>query len=169
MRPESLAPGKKGATVHTLADCKDYVDFLEVVPGLSSCTRGVLEDFVTYDVVRMQWLGGTSLHPESEHDQNLYVLVAGSALLKSTDGIEVRLEPGDYFGGAHTQRHLPITVDAESDVEVLVIEAGEIARLTYASCRARHPSRIDLYTQPSTARRSARRHHRRTELAGLAS
>jgi hypothetical protein len=167
MRPGSVAPGKKGATVHTLADCKDYVDFLEVVPALSSCTRAVLEDFVTYDVVRMPWPGGTTIHPESEHDQNLYVLVAGSALLKSADGIEVHLEAGDYFGGS--LRHLPVTVDAESDVEVLVIDAGEIARLTYASCRARHPSQIDRYTQPSTARRSARRTHRRAELASLGS
>jgi CRP-like cAMP-binding protein len=167
MRPDLRGVWQEGNTVHTLADSKDYVDFLEVVPALSNCERGVLEDFVTYDVVRMHWVGGTAIQPESGHDENLYVLVAGSARLRSSDGIEVDLEPGDYFGGVHPHRELPITVEAASDVEVLVIDPGEIARLTYASCRARHPSKIDQYTQPSTARRSARRNHRRAELASL--
>jgi hypothetical protein len=111
---------------------------------------------------------GDVLRSLTQHDQNLYVLAAGSALLDAGDEVAISLEPGDYFGKGSGRRHqLNATVIAVSDIEVLVINPREISWLGQASSRERHPSEIDWRTPlPTTMQRAARRSHRRAVLSG---
>ena len=44
---------EKGETVQTSADRQDYVDFLRDIPTFSSCTRNVLKEFVTLDMIKV--------------------------------------------------------------------------------------------------------------------
>jgi CRP-like cAMP-binding protein len=158
--------GKKGDTVQSWADCKDCVEFLETIPAFSSCTRSVLEEFVTHGLVKVHCAAGKKLSPLTDQEQNLYVLARGSALLLAGDDVVVELEPGDYFGKSPDRRHhIVASVIAVSDVEIFVINPQEVARLELASSRERHPSRIDWqFPLPTESRRSTRRNHRRGEL-----
>ena len=160
--------GQKGTTVHTLTDCKDYADFLETIPAFASCTRDVLEEFVSRGVVKVHCTAGKKLNPLTDHEQNLYVLASGSALLNADDDVAIALEPGDYFGRSPARRHHVVaSVVAVSDVEILVINPREVARLRQASSRDRHPSKIEWNIEPpAAARRSFRRSHRRAALVG---
>jgi CRP-like cAMP-binding protein len=157
---------EKGDTVQTSADRQDYVDFLEVIPTFSSCTRKVLKEFVTLDMIKVGCAAGEVL-PEIHQDQNLYVLVAGSAILDAGDDVLIALEPGDYFGRISARRHLVLTsVLAVSDIELLVINPHEVAQLEQASSRDRHPSEIEWRIElPTTTKRVSRRNHRRSVLA----
>jgi len=159
---------EEGATVHNLTNRKSYADFLEVIPDLSNCARSVLEDFVTHGVVKVHCAAGHTLSQEMRQDNNLYVLVAGTATLEASDDISVALSVGDYFGRT-TERHhqLDCSVVALSDIEVLVIDPLAISRLSLESSRARHPSRIEWPKEmASTQRRNSRRSHRRLVLVG---
>jgi hypothetical protein len=157
---------EKEITVHTLVGSKDYSDFLEVIPAFSTCTRNVLDEFVAHGVVKMQCAVGETLSPQTHLDQNLYVLVAGSASLTVGDDVVIALEPGDYFGGKPDRcQQFPTSVVATSDVEFLVFDPREVTGLAQASSRACHPSRIDWYTElRSTTRRATRRNHRQAVL-----
>jgi len=105
---------------------------------------------------------GRPLSPKSHCDQNLYVLVSGSATLDAGDGVHVALEPGDYFGrtpGRHVA--LAATVTADDAVEVLVIGPEEVVRLLHASSRQRHPSNIEWRSElANPVTRPARRRRR---------
>jgi CRP-like cAMP-binding protein len=153
--------------VHALADRKRYADFLEVIPAFSTCTRMILEEFVTHDMLKVHCAADKMLCLQTPRDQNFYVLVAGSALLDAGDDVITSLEPGDYFGThpAH-QHHLVASVVAMSDIEVLVITPRDVTQLAQASSRYRHPSKIEWRIQlNTTTRRASRRSHRRTVLA----
>lgn len=154
--------------MHTLADREDYADILEVIPAFSSCTRNVLDEFVNYSVVKVHCAAGGTFSSESGRDENLYVLVSGSALLDAGDGVFVALEPGDYFGTSPARQHQLVTsVAARTDIEVLVINPLEVARLARASSMDRHPSRVDWRSElRTTTRRAERRTHRRAVLVG---
>jgi CRP-like cAMP-binding protein len=160
------ASGGRGTTMQTLADRKGYATFLEGIPAFSSCSRNDLEEFATHEVVKVHCAAGKSLSPQVHRDQNFYVLVAGSALLDAGDDVVTLLEPGDFFGSNPARpHHLVASVVAVSDVEVLVIDPQDLARLTMASSRRRHPSKIDWYVNLSTTtRRTSRRSHRRAVL-----
>lgn len=153
--------------MHTLADRQDYADFLEVIPAFSCCTRTVLEEFVDHGAVKVRCGAGKTLSPQTQQDQNLYVLVAGSAVLKSDDDVAIALEPGDYFGTNPVHHHqLTASVVALSNVEVLVFNPQEVARLRQASSRDRHPSKIDWRLELLTpSRRTTHRDQRRHVLA----
>jgi hypothetical protein len=168
-RSNAIGLDEKEITVHALVGSKDYTDFLEVVPAFSTCTRDVLDEFVTHGVVMMQCTAGETLSPQTYLDQNLYVLVAGSASLQVGDDVVIALEAGDYFGGKPERCHwFPTSVVATSDVEFLVFDPREVTGLAQASARACHPSRIDWRTElQSTTRRTSRRNHRRAVLTSL--
>jgi len=153
--------------VNTLAECKDYVDYLEAVPAFSMCTRTVLQEFVSYGVVKVRCSAGKTLSPSVDDDQNLYVLVSGSALLDAGDVI-VSLAPGDHFGKIPGRMHkLVASVVATTDIEVLVVNPLEIARLERASSHERHPSKIEWRSElPTTTRRATRKSYRRAVLVG---
>jgi CRP-like cAMP-binding protein len=154
--------------MHTSTECKDYTDLLQTIPALSSCTRSVLEDFSAHGVVTAHCDAGSSLSLKTIQDRNLYVLIAGSALLNADDNVSVSLEPGDYFGRNPASQHqLSASVVAVSDVELLVISQEEIIRLGHASSRDRHPSKIEWRIgTPAVLRQPSRRLHRRTARAG---
>ncbi|HVB91263.1 MAG TPA: hypothetical protein VND70_04100 [Acidimicrobiales bacterium] len=161
--------GEEEDTVHTLADRSTYADFLLDIPGFTNCSRVALEEFVTRDVVRVRCAAGKKLSPLTDRDQNLYVLVTGSALLRARDGVAVKLEPGDYFGrspGRHD--HVGITAVALSDIELLVIRPQEVARIGQPMASDRHALRPERQSaRPMGAQRtSSHRGHRSVALAG---
>jgi hypothetical protein len=130
--------------MHTLVDSRDYADLLEATSAFSGCTRDDLEAFVTHGVVKVQCAAGTELGTQAPQDQNLYVLVSGSAILDAGEGVEVTLEPGDYFGkNPDRHRQFVASVVASSDAEVLIINPMEAARLGNASSRGRRTSRFE--------------------------
>jgi CRP-like cAMP-binding protein len=143
-RSNTSALSEKEATVNSVADCQMYADFLEKIPALAPCAREVLEEFVTHNACTVHVAAGRTLSPQSQCDQNLYVVVSGSATLDAGAGVRVALEPGDYFGRT-PGRHLALvaSVTADDDVALLVIGPQDIAQLESASCRHRHPSNID--------------------------
>jgi hypothetical protein len=157
---------EKGETVQTSADRQDYVDFLRDIPTFSSCTRNVLKEFVTLDMIKVGCAAGEVLS-EIHLDQNLYVLVAGSAILDAGDDVLIALEPGDYFGPISARRYLLVSsVLAVSDIELIVISPDEVTQLEQASARDRHPSEIPWRIElPTTTKRESRRNHRRSVLA----
>ncbi len=154
--------------MQAVAECVDYIEFLESVPSLSNCTRKVLEDFVAHGAIKAQCDAGKVICGLAQ-DHNLYVLTAGSAALHVGQDIVVGLEPGDYFGQESGRHHkLGGTVVAVSDVEVLIIGSQDIAQLESASCRDRHPSGIGWTLERSTATQRRRRNHRRAVMTRLA-
>jgi CRP-like cAMP-binding protein len=162
-----MALGEKGATVHTSAEISNHTDFLQTIPAFSTCSRAVLEEFVTHSVVKVHCAAGKKLNPLTEEEQNLYIVSSGLALL-ITDDVTVILEPGDYFGRSlgHAH-HVPCTVSAVSDMELLVLNPSEVARLQQASSRECHPSRPQPQdARPVAVRRPFLRQHRRPVLVG---
>jgi CRP-like cAMP-binding protein len=106
---------------------------------------------------------GKTLCFQTQCDQNLYVLVSGSASLDAGDGVSVTLQPGDYFGRKPGHFHgLIASVTADEDVDVLVIRPQDVLQLERASCRSRHPSKIDWRSEFTSApvTRPPRRRHR---------
>jgi CRP-like cAMP-binding protein len=162
-----MALGEKGATVHTSAEIKNQTDFLQTIPSFSSCSRDVLEEFVTHSVVKVHCAEGKKLNPLTEDEQNLYVVARGLALLTTHD-VTVTLEPGDYFGKSPGHaHHIPSTVVAVSDIELLVLNPSEVARLQQASSRECHPSRLHRQDErPVAVRRPFLRSNRRPVLVG---
>jgi hypothetical protein len=143
-RQHQAALREKETTVPTLTDTSTYADLLAEVPALSTCTRGVLEEFVAHGVDKLHCAAGRSIGTRTSTDQNLYVLVGGSASFRTGDDIRVALEPGDYFGNVNAHsRDMTATVVAEQDIEILVIRPQQLTRLAHASSRDRHPSQID--------------------------
>ena len=130
--------------MNTVADCKDYAEFLGDIPALSHCAKEVLEAFIASGAHEVRSGAGVSLGIEMPSEQNLYVLLAGSASLDAGDGVRVSLQPGDYFGTSPQHYHeLISSVTADEDVDVLVISPQDLLQLEMASSRNRHPSQID--------------------------
>jgi CRP-like cAMP-binding protein len=128
----------------TLVDSRDYADLLEATSAFSGCTRDDLEAFVAHGVVKVQCAAGTTLATQTLPEQSLYVLASGSALLHAGDGVVIDLEPGDYFGSIpERHHHFVATVVASSDVEVLVVNPLEAARLGNAASRGGRNSRFE--------------------------
>jgi hypothetical protein len=143
-RSNTSALSEKEATVNTVADYKDYAGFLGDIPALSHCAKEVLEEFVATGAHNVQSGAGVALAIETLSEQNLYVLLAGSASLDAGDDVRVSLLPGDYFGTSPRHYHeLIASVTADVDVDVLVISPQDLLQLEMASCRSRHPSKID--------------------------
>jgi CRP-like cAMP-binding protein len=156
-RPFNVALKEKEIIVRIQTDSKSYAEFLRVVPVLSTCTSDVLEEFVSHGVDRLHCAAGKSVTSESDSDQNLYVVVNGSASLDAGDDIRIVLEPGDYFGSATARRHhMTTSIIADRDVEVLIIRPQEVARLAHASSRDRHPSQIEWRSGLSNTPQSIR-------------
>lgn len=148
--------------MNSVADCKKYADFLANIPAFSDCVTEVLEEFVTHAAFKVHSAAGRILCSQTQCDQNLYVLISGSAFLDAGDGVRINLEPGDYFGRNPGRYHeLVATVMANEDVEVLVIRPQEVLQLEQASSRHRHPSKIEWRGEFATpVTRIARRRHR---------
>jgi hypothetical protein len=143
-RSHRVALTKKESTVRNLNDAKNYADLLGEIPAFSTCTRDVLDEFLSHGVDKLHCAAGRAVSSQTSADQNLYVLVSGSATLDAGDDVRVALEPGDYFGSASARRHhMTTTVTADRDVEILVIRPQELTRLQQASSRDRHPSQIE--------------------------
>jgi hypothetical protein len=161
-RSNTSALSEKEATVNSVADCQNYADFLANIPAFANCAKEVLDEFVTHNACKVHAAAGRTLCPQTQYDQNLYVLLSGSASLDAGDGMHVGLEPGDYFGRNPGRHHeLVATVTADDDVEVLVIRPHEVVQLENASSRHRHPSEIEWrseFAKPVT--RPARRRRR---------
>jgi CRP-like cAMP-binding protein len=159
---------QKGVTVHTLAEGKNLTELLETIPAFSSCGRDTLQDFVDHDVVKVHCPAGKKLNPLTAEEQNLYVLASGSALLTDGNDVVVELEPGDYFGRSPgRQHHIVASVIALSDVEILVINPREVARLQQPTLEdwsrlSKGDWTIDL---PDAAPRSNRRNRCHAALA----
>jgi CRP-like cAMP-binding protein len=158
----------KETIVHVVADCKSYAEILGDLPAFSSCASEVLEEFIAQGATRVDFAAGQAVWSQSSADQNLYVVVSGSAVLDAGDDIYVALEPGDYFGGTSGIRYWSNTsVVARDDMEVLVIHPQELAQLKRASSRSRHPSNIEWRSELSTPiPRFLRRRQRHSALAG---
>ena len=137
--------------MNTVADTKTYAEILRDIPVLSHCAPDVLDHFVTESVFTMHAGAGREICSRTDSSRNLYVLVAGSAILDAGDDVRVRLLPGDYFGGDSGHHHHTLTASeiAEEDAEVLVISPEEIARLQKAASRRHHPSNAEWI--PETA------------------
>jgi hypothetical protein len=165
-RPFTVALKEKETTVRIQTDSKSYAEFLHMIPVLSTCTSDVLEEFVSHGVDRLHCAAGKSVSSESDSDQNLYVLVNGSASLDAGDDVRVVLEPGDYFGSATARRHhMTTSVIADRDVDVLVIRPQEVDQLTQASSRDRHPSQIEWRSGLSTTPHGIREARRSPAMA----
>jgi CRP-like cAMP-binding protein len=151
--------------VQNQGEAKDVAGLLEAIPVLSSCTRNVLDEFVSHAAVTECCAAGTTLSAEA--DEVLYVLVAGSALLDAGDDVVIDLEPGDYFGGTQGRRFKSSpSLIAVTDVEVLAVHPDEVTWLKQASARDRHPSQVDWRSQlATTSRKKTRRNHRRAILS----
>jgi Cyclic nucleotide-binding domain len=161
-RSNSSALSEKEATVNSVADCQHYADFLADIPAFANCAKEVLDEFMTEHACKVHATAGRTLCAHTQCDQNLYVLLSGSASLDAGDGVHVALEPGDYFGH-HPGRHheLFATVTADDDVEVLVIRPQEVVQLENASSRHRHPSQIEWRSElANPVTRPARRRRR---------
>jgi CRP-like cAMP-binding protein len=161
-RSKTSALSKKEATVNSVANGKDYAAFLGDIPAFSNCAMEVLEEFATYGVFKVHHAAGKTLCFQTQCDQNLYVLVSGSATLDAGHGVQISLQPGDYFGRNPGRYHeLIASVTADVDVEVLVIRPQEVLLLERASCRSRHPSKIEWRSELATpVTRIVRRRHR---------
>lgn len=133
-QPEGgIGSTEKGATVHSMAECKQYATLLEGLPGFNFRTLRELESFVTTSAVKVWCRAGTPLAPTEGMDQHVYVMVSGAAVLDAGD-VRVKLCPGDYFGGSPVARHgMEATPMAVSDVEMLVIDLNDARRLTHPS------------------------------------
>jgi CRP-like cAMP-binding protein len=135
---------EKEATVNSAADFKSCVDFLGGIPAFSLYSKEILEEFVTHAPFRMHVAAGKQLCGPTRSDENLYVLISGSAFLDAGDGVRITLDAGDYFGRTPGHRHeLLSTVIAVEDVEVLVIRPEDVLQLEIAASRHRHPSQIE--------------------------
>ena len=161
-RSKTSALSEKEATVNSVANDKHYAEFLGNIPAFSNCAMEVLEEFVDYGAFKVHHAAGKTLCSQTQCDQNLYVLVSGSATLDAGDGVHVSLQPGDYFGRNPLRYHeLIASVTADVDVEVLVIRPQEVLQLEKASSRHRHPSKIEWRTEFSTPpSQLPRRRHR---------
>ncbi len=103
------------------AERVDIIGLLEGLPPFATCTTEVLESFVAHDAMRAHCAPGEVLCG-LQQDHNLYVLIAGEAVLRVGPDVTINLEPGDYFGQqAHRHHRIAGTVVAVSDVEVLVV------------------------------------------------
>jgi CRP-like cAMP-binding protein len=158
---------KKGGAMPTSTQGRTYTEILETIPAFERCTADVLEAFVAQCAVKAVCTAGRTVTPQTHLDQNLYVLISGSALLDAGDGVVVELESGDFFGASPTNHHeLIASVIAVTDVELLIINAQEIERLEQVSSRDRHPSGIAWQLEaPATVRHFTRRLHRHPALS----
>jgi CRP-like cAMP-binding protein len=110
------------------AERVDFVGLLEDLPPFRGCAPEALEA-VAGDALRAHCAAGEMLCGLPQ-DKNLYVLIAGSAVLRVSPGLSIKLEPGDYFGQlANPFYRVAGTVTAVTDVEVLVIGPADLARL----------------------------------------
>lgn len=161
-RSNKSALSEKEATVNSAADFKSCADFLGDIPAFSLYAKEVLEEFVTHAPFRMHVAAGKKLYGQTRSDQNLYVVISGSASLDAGDGVCVTLGAGDYFGKTPGRSHgLMATVIAEEDVEVLVLRPEEVLELEMTASRHRHPSQIEWRGElASPAPRSPRRRQR---------
>ncbi len=130
--------------MNSAADFKSDADFLGDIPAFSPYPKEVLEDFVTHAPFRMHVAAGKKLCGQTRSDQNLYVLISGSASLDAGDGIRITLGAGDYFGRTPGHYHeLRATVIVDEDVEVLVMRPEDVFQLEIAASRHRHPSQAE--------------------------
>jgi hypothetical protein len=136
--------------VTTVADTKSYADILGVIPALSTCTPEVLDEFVATCDCTVRPGGGAEFRSPTDADGSLYVVLSGSVVLATDDGVRIVLEPGDYFGGTAAQRHqhLIASAVADADAEILVIGPAQVLQLRHASTRHNHPSNIDWSPAP---------------------
>ena len=139
--------------MNILVDSRDYAELLEGTSAFPGCSRDDLEAFVAHGVVKVHCAAGTTLDTQAPQNQSLYVLVSGSAILDAGEGVEVTLEPGDYFG-KNPERHgqLAASVVASSDAELLVVNPLDAARLANTSPRVRSHPRFEwrLGRRPAT-------------------
>jgi hypothetical protein len=161
--------GERGAPVQTTADGRTYVEILQDVPALSGCTSDVLKEFVAHGLVKVHCAPGKNFRPQTVRDHNVYVLVAGSAILDAGDDITVDLEPGDYFGRNYdVYGHLAASIAALTHLDVVAISPEVVAQLKEASCRDRHPSQIEWRSWLVTnLRRNLHHRPRRTPLVKI--
>jgi hypothetical protein len=161
-RSKTSALSEKEATVNCVANDKDYAEFLGHIPAFSNCAMEVLEEFVATAAFKVHHAAGRTLCFQTQCDQNLYVLVSGSATLDAGHGVKISLQPGDYFGRNPLRYHeLVASVTADVAVDVLVIRPLEVLQLEKASSRSRHPSKIEWRSELATPMpRLPRRRHR---------
>jgi CRP-like cAMP-binding protein len=151
----------------TTAECVAYADFLEQVPSLATCQRGVIERYAATSVIRGYCTAGEVICG-LQQDHNLYVLTRGSAELHVGPDVVVQLEPGDYFGqDPSPYRALAGTVVAHSDVEVLIVGPQDLAQLQSDACRQRRPLGAEPTRGVSAVARRRRRDRRRDVLTTL--
>jgi len=164
--PDAPVFGDKGAAVKNSTEVVNNAGFLQAIPALSSCTHDVLTEFIRDGATTVRCDAGETLATLTARDQNLYVLISGTAILRATDDVTITLEPGDYFGGNPNRRfQLFVSVGAVTDMEFMVISPRDVAQLVLASSRNRHPSKIEWRTElPTTTRRATRQSHRRSVL-----
>ena len=103
-KPNAPVFGDKGATVKNSTEVVNHAGYLQAIPALSSCTEDVLTEFVRHGAATVGCDAGDTLATLTARDQNLYVLVSGTAILRATDDVTITLEPGDYFGGNPNRR-----------------------------------------------------------------
>jgi len=102
--PDAPVFGDKGAAVKNSTEVVNNAGFLQAIPALSSCTHDVLTEFIRDGATTVRCDAGETLATLTARDQNLYVLISGTAILRATDDVTITLEPGDYFGGNPNRR-----------------------------------------------------------------
>jgi Cyclic nucleotide-binding domain len=164
-RSKTSALIEKEATVNSVANDKEYAGFLGAIPTFSNTAMEVLEEFVVHGEFKVPHPAGEALCSPTECDQNLYVLVSGSATLDAGDGVQIRLQPGDYFGRNPRHHDVIASVTADVDSEVLVLQPQEFQLLERASSRHRHPSLIEWRSALTTPATPLPRQYQRTLVA----
>ena len=81
-RSNKSALSEKEVTVNSAADFKSCADFLGDIPAFSHYAKEVLEDFVSHVPFRMHVAAGKKLCRQTRSDENLYVLLSGSAFAR---------------------------------------------------------------------------------------
>jgi hypothetical protein len=113
---------KKETIVHVVAGCKSYAEMLGDLPAFSSCAREVLEEFAAHGRDKLDFATGETVWRQTNADQNLYVVVSGSAVLDAGDDISVALEPAITSVGLPGTRFWSARrCSPADDMEVLVI------------------------------------------------
>jgi CRP-like cAMP-binding protein len=153
--------------MQSLAGRNHHADLLESIPALQAADRRVLEDFLTHSAVTVHCGAGKTLNARTDRDRNLYLVVSGSAELRTEDGVAVTLSVGDYFGGDQSHRSPAVAaVVAVTDVEVLVMDPSHIVQLT-ASRNQRRVKHGWIPNSISVGSAGRHRRHRHSELVSL--
>jgi CRP-like cAMP-binding protein len=112
--------------VRLLTSRSERSALLAKIPLFDGLSKRQLED-VAKAADEVTALAGTRLATRGETGNEMYVIVAGEAVVQTGDGRNVRLGPGDFFGEMSLVDGGPrsATVDAATDLQLLALGRRE--------------------------------------------